>query len=124
VATSGTVVRYRPRVDEEGMWGSIVDELFFFHRVVMDPPALIEHMQGLGLMAFFDHSNVVVVKEDGTKEVIKDVRYVHARGEPMRGDYDLTSVLLAKTNPERTYTDAWWYSKLPEIYMSFQSALK
>jgi len=100
---------------EEDWEGIYLIKCFFFNRVQMSPPILFEHLAGAALSRFFNGTEVLL--DDGVLE--KDLRYVHGRSEVMRGKPEVTSVLLARSEPEGGVPDALWLSYLPEIYKKF-----
>lgn len=102
----------------ENSWeGIYLIKCYFFGRVRLSPPILFEHLAGTGLVKFFNGTSML---SDG-ELVAEDLRYVHGRSEVMRGKNTISSVLLARPEPEGGVTDMAWLSYLPEIYMKFLS---
>jgi|WetSurSiteA1Bulk_404760.scaffolds.fasta_scaffold11402_3 hypothetical protein len=104
----------------------MVDRLFYFHKISLNPPVMFEHLSGMSLSTFLDHSEVTIQTGEG-KQVWSDLRYVHGRSEVMRGSHEVTSVLLAKLKDEKIPTNAgeetFWLTQLPDIYREFMKTL-
>lgn len=97
--------------------------LFYFYRVSLSPPVMFEHLAGKGLFGILDRCNLVI--DDGKDKMVwHDLRYVHGRSEAMKGEHEVTSVLLAAFRPDTTISEAEWLTQLPKIYMNFQRTLK
>jgi hypothetical protein len=95
--------------------GICVIKCYFFHRVYLSPPVLFEHLAGTGLGKFLNDVKLFIEGE----LVAEDLRYVHGRSEVMRGNHTISSVLLARPEPEGGVTDVAWLSYLPSIYRKF-----
>ena len=94
-----------------------VETLYFFHKISLSPPCVFIHLSGTGLMAFLDHCRIV---NEGSK--IEDLRYMHGRSESLKGEIEVTSVLLAKLR--EPIPEPLWLEQLPEIYAEFVKTLK
>lgn len=103
--------------------GDVVDSLFFFHRISLEPPIMFEHLAGTGLTGFLDRSRLVI-ENDGEKLIWHDLRYVHGRSEALKGEHDVTSVLLAYIKPGVQVNELEWIGQLPDIYQNFLKTLK
>lgn len=105
----------------------LVSDLFFFHRLSLSPPVMFEHMAGAALIGFLDHCRLVIKDIEGCPEDHEswpDLRYVHGRSEAMRGEHEVTSVLLALQRAEVEVPELEWAAQLPEIYRQFLVTLK
>lgn len=100
---------------EEDWEGIYMIKCFFFDHVQMSPPILFEHLAGSALSRFFNGTDMRL--NGGI--VAGALRYVHGRSEVMRGKPEVTSVLLARPEPEGGVSDVLWLSYLPEIYKKF-----
>ena len=109
VATSGSC-----RVAEIE-WGETKINCVFFKKVNLSPPVLFEHLAGTGLAKFLNGAGVIL----GQEPLGEGLRYVHGRSEVMRGRASVTSVLLAKPEPEDAMTFEDWVMDLPQIYRKF-----
>jgi hypothetical protein len=116
VATAKTC-EYAEISGDDAWEGICLIKCYFFSRVSLSPPVLFEHLAGTGLGKFFNGSSVF---SDG-ESLAEDLRYVHGRSEVMRGKSTISSVLLARPEPEGGVTDMAWLSYLPEIYRKFLS---
>ncbi len=104
----------------------LVAELFFFPRLSLSPPVMFEHMAGTGLGSFLDRCRLVITDTEdcpGDHDSWPCLRYVHGRSEAMRGEHEVTSVLLALQCQDPT-PESDWIPQLTEIYQQFLSALK
>lgn len=102
---------------EDNWEGIYLIKCYFFNRVRLSPPILFEHLAGTGLGSFLNGATLRVNGEP----LAEDLRYVHGRSEVMRGSHTISSVLLARPEPEGGVTDMAWLSYLPEIYRKFLS---
>lgn len=99
----------------DGMFGS-VDKLscYYFPKIKLTPIVLFEHLSGVALLQFLDHSTLI----SHDKDRIEGLRYVHGRSETMRGSSKISSVLLVK--PSEVPSDSsTWFTYLPAIYEKF-----
>lgn len=98
-------------------------KLFVFHfkRLSLEPPVLFEHLGGMGLMAFLDHSDfhVKLQPADGRHSIYEDLRYVHGRSEVMKGTPSVTAVVLAQIEKDEQYNELQFKTQLPDIYREF-----
>jgi hypothetical protein len=92
--------------------------LLHFSRVTLEPPVLFEHLSGLGLASFFDHSEFRV-EGDRRKEHYADLRYVHGRSEVLRGNPAISAVVLAKIAANKDFDERRFKTQLPAIYQEF-----
>jgi hypothetical protein len=102
---------------EDAWEGICLIKCYFFGRVRMAPPILFEHLSGASLGNFLNGSSLSI---DG-EAVASGLKYVHGRSEVMRGTPTISSVLLARPEPEGGVTDMAWLSYLPGIYKKFLS---
>lgn len=100
---------------EDAWEGICLIKCCFFGTVSLAPPVLFEHLAGTGLGKFFDGSEVLFDNEP----LATYLRYVHGRSEVMHGKPIISSVLLARPEPEGGVTDTAWLTYLPEIYRKF-----
>ena len=99
----------------------VVQTLYFFPRISLSPPVIFVHMSGTGLMAFLDHCRLIFGEEPDKKKV-EDLRYVHGRSETLKGETEVTSVLLAKLS--QPISEPTWLEQVPEIYAKFLKTCK
>jgi hypothetical protein len=75
-------------------------------------------------MGFLDHCTLIVKSDSGDKFAYRDLRYIHGRSEVLKGEHDVTSVLLAQLRTDVKMTDQDWLPKLPDLYKNFLASLK
>lgn len=100
---------------EDDDWSAEKIHCYFFAQVSLSPPVLFEHLAGTGLSKFF---NDVEVHLDGSL-LASGLRYVHGRSEVMRGKPTISSVLLARPDPEDSMNTVDWLFHLPGIYKKY-----
>lgn len=104
----------------------MVESLFFMHRISLHPPVMFEHLSGMGLINFLDRCRLVIKDMEGCEgdhDSWDCLRYVHGRSEAMKGEHEVTSVLLALQRQPAPH-EAEWLGQLPEIYARFLKTLK
>lgn len=89
--------------------------LFHFKRLTLEPPVLFEHLSGVGLMAFLDYCDFKVIA-DGRTTIHEDLRYIHGRSEAMKGNPQVSAVVLAKIEPAEDFNEIRFRTQIPDIY--------
>jgi len=89
--------------------------LFYFRRLTLEPPVLFEHLSGVGLAAFLDHCDFKVIG-DGRTTIHEDLRYIHGRSEAMKGNPQVSAVVLAKIEPAEDFNELKFRTQIPNIY--------
>lgn len=98
------------------LWpGMKILSLFYFRRLPLEPPVLFEHLSGTGLSAFLDHCDFKVIG-DGRTTLHEDLRYIHGRSEAMRGNHEVSAVVLAKITPDDSFNELRFRTQIPDIY--------
>jgi hypothetical protein len=89
--------------------------LYYFAKVSLEPSVTFQHLSGVPLSAFLDHSYLTLPDS----QRVGPLTYIHGKSEVMKGKHYTGTVLLVESTAEVPIAAADWLFAAPEIYRRF-----
>lgn len=89
--------------------------LYYFAQVKLEPSVTFQHLSGVPLSVFLDHSYL----ELSDSQKVGPLTYIHGKSEVLKGKHHTGTVLLAENTTGVPVAAADWLFAAPEIYRRF-----